>query len=514
MKLITRYIVDHVTIASKHHDTDEIIVSKKVEELKGVKFKVEDFVEAEDGSNVRTEPDGDGGIIKINYMYYKPELIEITRGDGFWGIEHIYFRNERKAMNAGYAKCHHCGKWTRQNSRFVYRPPAVAPFTVAPLFFCSETCAKEEGFGFCTECCHLRPTSDLSIYIDYHSHHRLVCNNCREHEFFTCGHCGRRYSRTERYYSRLGAFCPSCYVQVREEEKDYDIDDYHTAKNGSHWKFFKTKDDVGSLDYIGTELEVEAKKYDPENVAFEARKILNKTNEGTLAHFEHDGSLNDGVEIIFNPMTLNYIYSQENLLKTAFDKISTMARSHDTSSCGLHIHYSRGKFNHEAITRLVYLFEKFRTKLEKFARRTSSYAKFYRWGDLSIDYVSNHVDYNEDRYRAVNLRNSDTIEIRIFKGTLKFSTYMASIELVNNFMQAALRFSNEETEKLTFEEIINLLPTKYLIPYCEEKHLLEKEIAKVEIQVPKFEPNIITEEMISNGIVQMMGGEDECVLPF
>lgn len=511
MKLITRYIVDHVTIAYKHHDTGEIVISKRVEELKGVKFKEEDFVEAEDGSNVRTEPDGEGNIIKIDYKYYKPELIEITRGDEFWGIEHIYFRNQNKAMSAGYSKCNHCGKWARQNTRFTYRQsPAIAP-----LFFCSETCAKEEGFSFCTECRHLKPTSDLYIYITYNGNHRLVCNNCREHEFFTCGRCGRRYSRTERYYNRLGAFCPGCYEQVREEAKEYDIDDYHTAKNGSHWKFFKTPDDVGNLDYIGTELEVEAKKYDPENVAFEARKILNKTSEGILAHFEHDGSLNDGVEIIFNPMTLNYIYSQENLFKTAFDKISTIARSHDTSSCGLHIHYSRGKFNREAIVRLVYLFEKFRTKLEEFARRRgSSYAKFYGWSSLSIDYVARHVDYNEDRYRAVNLRNSDTIEIRIFKGTLKFSTYMASIELVNNFMQAALKFSNEETEKLTFEEIINLLPTKYLIPYCEEKHLLEREMTKVEIQVPKFEPNIITEEMISNGLVQMMGGEDECVLPF
>ena len=56
MKLVTRYIVDHVTIATKHHDTGEIVVSKKVEDVKGIKFDESQFVEAEDGSNMKTEP--------------------------------------------------------------------------------------------------------------------------------------------------------------------------------------------------------------------------------------------------------------------------------------------------------------------------------------------------------------------------------------------------------------------------------------------------------------------------
>ena len=72
------------------------------------------------------------------------------------------------------------------------------------------------------------------------------------------------------------------------------------------------------------------------------------------------------------------------------------------------------------------------------ARRSSdSYAKIYDKGE-DLDWLKGAKRYenkrdqlrnlNGDRYEALNFQNSDTIEFRLFKGTLKYRTIMACLE--------------------------------------------------------------------------------------
>ena len=72
-----------------------------------------------------------------------------------------------------------------------------------------------------------------------------------------------------------------------------------------------------------------------------------------------------------------------------------------------------------------------------------------------------------DRYLALNLTNRRTIEFRIFRGTLKFETFMASVELVNNIMTLC---SNLEIpiEDITWNR---LTETEYAKAYCEERDI-------------------------------------------
>ena len=39
------------------------------------------------------------------------------------------------------------------------------------------------------------------------------------------------------------------------------------------------------------------------------------------------------------------------------------------------------------------------------------------------------------RYTAVNLTNSDTVEIRMFRGTLKLNTLKATLQMVNHLVE-------------------------------------------------------------------------------
>ena len=42
------------------------------------------------------------------------------------------------------------------------------------------------------------------------------------------------------------------------------------------------------------------------------------------------------------------------------------------------------------------------------------------------------------RYTAVNLTNADTVEIRMFRGTLKLNTLKATLQMVNHLVEVAV----------------------------------------------------------------------------
>ena len=42
------------------------------------------------------------------------------------------------------------------------------------------------------------------------------------------------------------------------------------------------------------------------------------------------------------------------------------------------------------------------------------------------------------RYVAVNLNNYHTIEFRLFRGTLKYNTFIATLQMVNHICDAAI----------------------------------------------------------------------------
>ena len=65
---------------------------------------------------------------------------------------------------------------------------------------------------------------------------------------------------------------------------------------------------------------------------------------------------------------------------------------------------------------------------------------------------------------SVNLANSNTVEIRIFRGTLNPKTYMATIELVKNLVEAA----NDDRDVVVFGELLN---GQYLPDYVSQRVL-------------------------------------------
>jgi len=261
----------------------------------------------------------------------------------------------------------------------------------------------------------------------------------------TCGDCSNNYSYCydhDSYYSES-----DCCSYCEDDEEDYDeygsrlIHDYSYRPYPT---FFVIKNgiDLGDinepaqLSVTGFELEMEAM-----NCSIKDGSELANSLFGNVAYLKHDGSLNNGFEMVTHPMSLEYINTKFN-----FAGVKELAdlgmRSAKTTTCGLHIHVNKGFFNNRATSmyRFMAMFYGNSEMWQRLAGRSrSSYAQW----DLSeqermLNYIKmlknrnmGYGAYNEDRYVAVNLQPGKTVELRFFKGTLRPETLKARIQAIH-----------------------------------------------------------------------------------
>lgn len=114
--------------------------------------------------------------------------------------------------------------------------------------------------------------------------------------------------------------------------------------------------------------------------------------------------------------------------------------------------------------------------MKKFTRRKNFYWCAFTSNNQEEVTLQNVEDKKRNmvgHHRAINFENANTIEFRIFRGTLKFETLMASIELVNNICLYVNELEDEtELEFTTFEDIVNYKPSQYLKQYCIERKII------------------------------------------
>jgi hypothetical protein len=176
---------------------------------------------------------------------------------------------------------------------------------------------------------------------------------------------------------------------------------------------------------MGFELEVECKKDRTDT----AENLIDFAEGEDHFYIKEDGSLSNGIEIATHPHTLekHKSYGWDKVTRFLSDAKCT---SHNTQTCGLHVHVNRSFLSaYTEQVRLGIFVSLNRNKFEVLSRRTeSNYAKFK---DLKLYGIKSANSNDTSRYEAINWNNYDTIEFRMFKGTLKFETLMATLELVD-----------------------------------------------------------------------------------
>ena len=311
----------------------------------------------------------------------------------------------------------------------------------------------------------------------------ILCPSCRDRYYTECDCCGALIRQTDaRYWDRGDEpLCCGCYERAA---KTRTIHDY----------YFKP-DPIFYGDgprYFGVELEIDEAGEDNSN----ARELLDRANRSAEhIYCKHDGSLTDGMELVTHPMSLDYHKGQMPWAAVLGQAVQLGYQSHKARTCGLHVHISRLAFGETvqqqdaAIARLLYFFEKHWEELLKFSRRTprqlERWAARYGYKEQPAE-ILDHAKKGGlgGRYSCINLQNCDTVEIRIFRGTLKYNTLIATLELLDRLCDLVLYCSDEEVKGLSWSSFAAAIPTDTcpeLIQYLKERRLYVNEPVDAEV---------------------------------
>lgn len=358
------------------------------------------------------------------------------------------------------------------------------------------------GYCFDSDYCHCFDCDDV-IPIDdaIHTHDgNDICERCYSDYYFTCSDCGDVFNWNDRYEYHGDYYCENCYNYI-DDDDDCDaiglLQGYHDhSREFNH--ILKTSDSDNLNETIGFELETEQSGSGTSRKEF-CYTIDNNFNANeTLVHFETDGSLDYGVEIISEPMTLEYWNAhKDNTFKDLVNKCREMGyHSHDGGNCGLHVHFNKELFGSEPteqqqkLNTLYLFFETYKDEITKLSRRKRfdychflsdcSYSTFENFTSeqlqkykkpitQSLNYINAHK-VNTGHNAAINANASThkTFEIRIMRGTLKYQSFIACIEFIVNLIKC---IQNEPLEKISFTKVVNYLPTLYLKDYINESDI-------------------------------------------
>ena len=346
-----------------------------------------------------------------------------------------------------------------------------------------------EQFSECHDCDNLFLDNDLhSVYDgDYY-----VCEYCKDSSY--------------HWSDRRDCLVSDDDTQDEDEEQNENssvIGEYHSSKHDLGHIPSKY-DDRKTCVLLGLELEMEiGEGYNRHDRARELLDALGYHNHAgkQYALCEQDGSLDCGFEMVTGYTGLDVHAEQLAFFKQRF----AGAKSHNTRTCGLHVHVCKAGMSLLHASKLVLFIndEKNHDLIKTIARRTeSSYSVFK---DKSVDKSwikdavrtahpetratqpdDNERDYrngsrkrnalrnlNSSRYEALNFNNEKTVEFRLFKGTLKYTTIMACLEFAFISWFFARDTSQTQLTTANFLQYIclenNRRDTRYLRAYLTDK---------------------------------------------
>lgn len=328
-----------------------------------------------------------------------------------------------------------------------------------------------DEYEICAECDDIYPTSDMtdthdgrictgcldnnymySSVMDEYIHEdecvwvgdEVMTDNYREDNYTQCECCGEWYDQSEEGCESDDGYdlCDSCADDYRLENglvyyKDSGyIQEYHPNIDlhfyGNGPKF------------LGCEYEVQGggcNSHIAESIFGDYREF----------YCSRDGSLDEGFEAITHPCSPSHMLSNIDW-ETIVDKLDKNGYN-DTDGAGFHIHISREHFQSQShIGKLIRFFSDNYQKLVNFGNRTWDTAN--KWAeptdyDTDDKFIDIYSNAKGERYSAVNVWPSETVEIRLFGCTYRPEVIRSYIQFVDIITDLANGFYNN----MTFENV-------------------------------------------------------------
>jgi hypothetical protein len=338
-------------------------------------------------------------------------------------------------------------------------------------------------YEYCSDCDYIEAEDDGSWA---YNGDRWICSDCQETNY-----------RWSDYHDT---------VVHHDDEEPYDEEDEDDEDDSSRLigSYHSSRRSLGFIPtsflqratkvYLGLELEMEV---DGDRHG-KAEELLDAIGTAPSGHkyclLEDDGSLSHGFEMVTGYTGLDTHAKQLEFFKERWDGV----KSHDTKTCGLHVHICKKDMTmFHAAKLILFMHDSHNQKLFRaIARRDGNrYSQFknktsdYTW--LKHGRRSGMQSLNEDRYESVNFQPERTVEFRLFKGSLRYETIMACLE----FTYMAWFFSRDTgTQDLTIPNFLeyiskpnNRRDTKHLRSFLRSKGFNLDKSAVVKVN-PRAEP--------------------------
>lgn len=419
-------------------------------------------------------------------------------------------------------KCYHCGNEINFQYADSFEGEFYCKDCFEELFFHCDDCGElksrdelieAENSSLCEDCycnnyftcekCGDVFSSDDS-YTDASGN--SICPRCYSNHYFTCSDCGEVFNQNVAIYSRNGDLCEDCYcnnyftcdycgevypidtLSSCEDETLCDEcfdDSSHVIHSYSHKPNWIIHRENRKERLYGIENEIECER----NMKTDMAEWITRNFHHESVFLKEDSTIDYGFEIVSHPMTIKR--HKEFGWKEMLNYLSrNKCRSHKTDTCGLHIHASKSGLNEIDITKIVSFVNLNLNRFQILARRNgcsyATYKKIENGQDLK------NCKYSESRYEVINLGNRNTIEFRMFRGTLKHSSLISCIELVdatiefckNGNIGIGFIFKNPNRSWNKFLDYIKKDKKRYaeLIVYMEEMNERNKRINEIMIE--------------------------------
>ena len=187
---------------------------------------------------------------------------------------------------------------------------------------------QAEGDWLCEDCadrltvicdhCAERVYEENAVEDDTHT----LCDHCFDEYYVRCEDCNRIIHRDRAYWDNDdNAYCASCWDEHCEVIHEYS----YTPDLVFHGK---------GLRHFGVELEID----DGGTVNSNAQKLLDIANkDAENLYIKTDGSLDEGLELVTHPMTLEYHLNEMPWAEVLRKAQSMGYLSHAAGTCGLHL---------------------------------------------------------------------------------------------------------------------------------------------------------------------------------
>lgn len=359
-------------------------------------------------------------------------------------------------------------------------------------YVCGECQENYENCFFCQEECHEDNGHWTEVYVASRGRveSRFVCGYCYEDssDIRCCDRCGCLVHEDDAYYDEDEDewLCPVC---NGTSNNGRDLHSYHyTDEPGYGMKFLGVEKRKESP-LLGVELEIEKGGCSSNNAKL-VREAIGKDHVVCCT----DGSLYDGFEIISCPASLEHhlkTLKWENGINKARE---LHYRSHDGGHCGLHIHIDRQYFDNDmkedVEAKFFIILRNNLHWIRQFSRRFD-----YRYcvingyehnedgtGDAlgAITYPPDKVWLNskkqQGRHCALNFYPRDTVELRIFRGTLNYPTFVATLQMAYMWAYLVKKFGLADVTRVSFQHFYNLAIRcgfNEWIKYCTDRNILD-----------------------------------------